>query len=63
MWLCIFMLPLHDEPARRFRTAMSAYVTLILCVSGNSLFALKTAGVLWFVFGAMSMHRPKEETS
>ncbi|MGY4830275.1 polysaccharide polymerase [Sphaerotilaceae bacterium SBD11-9] len=64
MWLCVFMLPLRDEPARRFRTAMSAYVTLILCVSGTSLFALKTAGVLWFVFGAMSMHQPpKEEPS
>jgi putative polymerase len=63
MWLCIFMLPLHDEAARRFRTSMSAYVTLILCVSGTSLFALKTAGVLWFLFGAMSMLKPKEETT
>ncbi|HEX3141779.1 MAG TPA: polysaccharide polymerase, partial [Rhizobacter sp.] len=63
MWLCLFMLPLRDETARRFRTSMSAYVTLILCVSGTSLFALKTAGVLWFVFGAMSMHRPKGESS
>jgi putative polymerase len=63
MWLCVFMLPLHDEAARRFRTAMSAYVTLILCVSGTSLFALKTAGVLWFMFGAMSMLKPGEETS
>jgi putative polymerase len=34
---------------------MSAYVTLILCVSGTSLFALKTAGVMWFALGAMSM--------
>jgi putative polymerase len=59
MWLCVFMLPLPDEAARRFRTFASAYVTLILCVSGTSLFALKTAGVLWFVLGAMSMHRPK----
>jgi putative polymerase len=61
MWLCVFMLPLHDEAARRFRTAMSAYVTLILCVSGTSLFALKTAGVLWFLFGAMSMKKPQEQ--
>jgi putative polymerase len=63
MWLCVFMLPLYDETAKRFRTAMSAYVTLILCVSGTSLFALKTAGVLWFVFGALSMLKPKEEAT
>lgn len=55
MWLCVYALPLHDEAARRFRTFMSAYVTLILCVSGTSLFALKTAGVMWFALGAMSM--------
>lgn len=57
MWLCVYLLPLHDETARRFRTFMSAYVTLILCVSGTSLFALKTAGVMWFAVGAMSMRR------
>ncbi len=57
MWVCVFALPLPDEPARRFRTFLSAYTTLILCVSGTSLFALKTAGVMWFVFGAMSMRR------
>ncbi len=58
MWLCVFMLPLPNEAARRFRTFLSAYVTLILCVSGTSLFALKTAGVLWFIFGALSMREP-----
>ncbi|MBX3618890.1 MAG: polysaccharide polymerase [Rhizobacter sp.] len=58
MWVCVYALPLHDETARRFRTFMSAYVTLILCVSGTSLFALKTAGVMWFALGAMSMRRP-----
>ena len=58
MWICVFLMPLHDETARRFRTFISAYVTLILCVSGTSLFALKTAGVMWFALGAMSMRRP-----
>ncbi|MEO8154201.1 MAG: polysaccharide polymerase [Rhizobacter sp.] len=60
-WICVFMLPLPDEPARRFRTFVSAYTTLILCVSGTSLFALKTAGVLWFVLGAMSMRQSEGE--
>jgi putative polymerase len=57
MWICVYALPLHDESARRFRTFMSAYVTLILCVSGTSLFALKTAGVMWFALGALSMSK------
>ncbi len=60
MWICFYALPLHDETARRFRTFMSAYMTLILCVSGTSLFALKTAGVMWFALGALSMRRPPE---
>lgn len=62
MWLGFYLLPLHDETARRFRTFMSAYMTLILCVSGTSLFALKTAGVMWFALGALSMRRtdPRE---
>jgi putative polymerase len=58
MWICVFVMPLQDESARRFRTFMSAYVTLILCVSGTSLFALKTAGVMWFALGALSMRNP-----
>jgi putative polymerase len=65
MWVCFYALPLHDETARRFRTFMSAYMTLILCVSGTSLFALKTAGVMWFALGALSMRKPevqKQET-
>lgn len=58
LWACVYMLPLRDETARRFRTFLSAYITLILCVSGTSMFALKTAGVMWFVLGAMSMRWP-----
>jgi putative polymerase len=58
LWGCVYLLPLQDEAARRFRTFLSAYITLILCVSGTSLFALKTAGVMWFALGAMSMRKP-----
>ncbi|MET0333246.1 MAG: polysaccharide polymerase [Rhizobacter sp.] len=61
MWICVYAIPLRDEPARRFRTFMSAYVTLILCVSGTSLFALKTAGVMWFALGALSMRKTDTE--
>jgi putative polymerase len=63
MWACVYALPLRDEAARRFRTFMSAYVTLILCVSGTSLFALKTAGLVWFALGALSMRNPVPATT
>jgi putative polymerase len=29
-------------------------MSMILCVSGTSLFALKTAGVLWFLVGCFA---------
>lgn len=61
MWICFYAMPLRDETARRFRTFMSAYMTLILCVSGTSLFALKTAGVMWFALGVLSMRKPESE--
>jgi len=60
IWICVYALPLPDETARRFRTFLSAYITLILCVSGTSMFALKTAGVMWFALGALSMRRVTE---
>lgn len=55
LWLLLFVLPMPAERARRFRTSMAIYVSLILCVSGTSVFALKTAGLLWFLFGHLSM--------
>jgi putative polymerase len=54
MWVALFALPMHNEAARRFRTSASIYISLILCISGTSLFALKTAGVLWFIVGTLS---------
>ena len=50
----LFALPMHNEAALRFRTSASIYISLILCISGTSLFALKTAGVLWFIVGTLS---------
>lgn len=51
LWLSLWLLPMADEPGRRFRCFVAIYITLILCVSGTSLFALKSAGVLWFLLG------------
>jgi putative polymerase len=45
------MLKMEDERGNRFRIYITLYISLILCVSGTSLFALKTAGILWFLVG------------
>jgi len=50
-WLCFWLLPLPDGHSSRFRAFVSVYIALILCISGTSFFALKSAGVLWFLVG------------
>jgi len=51
LWLPLWMLKMDDERGNRFRFYITLYISLILCVSGTSLFALKTAGILWFLAG------------
>ena len=43
---------MQDSRGERFRVYIALYITLILCVSGTSFFALKTAGILWFLVGS-----------
>lgn len=50
-WFTFWLLPIPDDTGRRFRGLVSIYIALILCISGTSFFALKSAGVLWFLVG------------
>ncbi|HWW04330.1 polysaccharide polymerase [Collimonas sp.] len=59
LWGAFWMLKMADERGDRFRAYITLYMSLILCVSGTSLFALKTAGVLWFLVGCYA-GRPKD---
>lgn len=56
-WLSFWLLPLPSERSSRFRAMVSVYIALILCVSGSSFFALKSAGILWFLVGCC-MQKP-----
>jgi putative polymerase len=56
-WLSFWLLPMPSEYSSRFRALVSIYIALILCVSGSSFFALKSAGVLWFLVGCC-MQKP-----
>jgi putative polymerase len=52
MWFSLWILPVPNQSAERFRAYLCVYIALILCVSGTSLFALKTAGIVWFLMGS-----------
>ena len=52
LWAAICVVPMKDEQAERFRFNLSLYATSILCVSGSSLFSIKTSAILWLLFGA-----------
>ena len=51
LWVAFWMVKIPDASARRFRAYTAIYISLILTVSGTSFFALKTAGLLWFLVG------------
>jgi putative polymerase len=51
LWFSLWFLPMPDAQGQRFRAFAAIYIVLILCVSGYSLYALKTSGVLWFLMG------------
>jgi putative polymerase len=53
------MIKMRDEHGERFRTYIVIYMSLILCISGTSLFALKSAGVLWFLLGCCAVRDKK----
>ncbi|MBC7917469.1 MAG: polysaccharide polymerase [Rhodoferax sp.] len=52
--LAIFMVPMPDARGLRFRIFVVVYIFANFAVSGTSVFALKTAGVMWFLFGVLS---------
>jgi len=56
-WIGFWLIRMQDERGERFRSYVALYASLILSVSGTSLFALKTAGILWFLVGCCALHQ------
>ncbi len=52
LWGGYWLLPVAGDTGRRFQAYAALYLALILCVSGTSAFALKTAAPLWFLLGS-----------
>lgn len=50
----VFLLPNQDPRGMRYRAFLMLYLSLILSISGTSAFALKTAGMLWFLLGVLT---------
>lgn len=53
LWFSLWLLRMPDARSMRFRAFICVYISLILCVSGTSLFAFKSAGMLWFLLGCV----------
>lgn len=50
----VFLIPMSDERGIRFRALITLYIFANLGISGTSIFALKTAGVVWFLMGVLA---------
>ncbi len=56
LWFGLWRLSMRDVAAERFRAYVGVYITLILTVSGSSLFAMKTSALLWFLIGVCAAY-------
>jgi putative polymerase len=56
MWAAFVWLPTPGELSTRFKFLLGLYICALLCVSGSSLFALKTAALAWFLLGCAMAH-------
>jgi putative polymerase len=53
-WVAFAASPAPGVQSRRFKLLMGLYMALLLCVSGASLFALKTSALCFFLVGALA---------
>jgi putative polymerase len=63
LFVGLFLVGELSQRARYFRAFAVLYASLILAVSGSSLFALKTAALLWFLMGVASTDEPDKRAA
>ncbi|HYD86080.1 MAG TPA: hypothetical protein VEA80_01265 [Vitreimonas sp.] len=54
LWGAFVGIPTPSREAARYKLMLGVYACALLCISGSSLFALKTAGLGWFALGALA---------
>ena len=63
LWLLYATVPFRSDQGRIFHFNLAIYMSLNLCISGSSLFALKTTAILWFLLGTVIVHQTRNETA
>lgn len=63
LWAAFWMIKMQDQRGTRFRAYIAVYISLILAISGTSLMALKTAGILWFLIGCCAWRKQTIEAT
>jgi putative polymerase len=63
LWAAFVMLPAPSRTAQRFKILLGLYICALLCISGTSLFALKTGGLVFFMTGAIVAMRAAPATA
>ena len=56
-WALFVYAPVSNQDAFRFKTFIAFYVVILLTISA-SLFSIKTAALLWFLYGTLNAHAP-----
>jgi putative polymerase len=56
-WIGFWLIKMQDARGIRFRAYVALYASLIMAVSGTSLLALKTSGILWFLVGCCAARK------
>jgi putative polymerase len=59
-WLAFAGIPVASPFGQRFRSVVAVYIAALLCISGVSVFSIKTAALLWFLYGC-AVREPREE--
>lgn len=54
LWATFVAAPATTAEGKRYKLMLGIYACALLCISGSSLFALKTAALGWFAFGALA---------
>jgi putative polymerase len=54
LWAVFVYLPAPSPEAQRYKLLLALYVCALLCISGSSLFALKTSALAFFTYGAFA---------
>ena len=58
IWALFIYAPVFDGDAWRFKNFVAFYIVFLLTVSA-SLFSIKTAALLWFLYGSVEQPRTR----